>query len=91
MLSSSCLYEILIYPDYNPGLCLARNLIPINFMDNYNNFTTLVLSSRNVRILGMMNTRLSTITINVQLITQLAYSMSPLAINTPQFIVQSLH
>ena len=41
-----------------------------------------------------MNTRLSTITINVQLqrqlIAKLAHGMSPLTINTPQFIVQSL-
>jgi len=39
-----------------------------------------------------MNTRLSTITMNVQrqLIAKLAHGMSPLTINTPQFIVQSL-
>lgn len=35
----------------------------------------------------MMNARLSTIIINVRLIAQLAHSMSPLTINTPQFIV----
>lgn len=39
----------------------------------------------------MMNALLSTIIINVRLIAQLGHSMRALTINTPQFVVQSLH